>query len=87
MDSLILKNLYNGKININEQIPNSKEYSTLVKDSNIILEKIINTLNNNQKALLNEYIEKQSQITSIDCEQKFIDGYKIASKLIIAGIK
>ena len=43
--------------------------------------------NDEEKILLNEYIEKQSYIASIDCEKKFIDGYKIASKLIIAGIK
>ena len=48
---------------------------------------IRSNIDNKTENLLNEYIEKQSQITSIDCEEKFIDGYKLASKLIITGIK
>lgn len=83
----ILKDLYNGKINVNEEFPNSEEYNILTKESNKILEKINNNISDEAKLLLNEYIEKQAQIASIDCEEKFIDGYKLASKLIIAGIK
>ncbi len=83
----VLKDLYNGKININEKFPDTEEYSTLVRESNEILRKINNNLDSERKKLLNEYIEKQAQIISIDCEEKFISGYKLASKLIIAGIK
>lgn len=82
-----LNDLYNGKININKKFPTSKEYNTLVEESSEILKKINNNLSDEGKKLLNEYIEKQAQIMSIDCEEKFIDGYKLASKLIIAGIK
>ena len=39
------------------------------------------------KELMDKYIEIQSQITSIDCESKFIEGYKTAFKLIFSGIK
>lgn len=83
----ILNDLYNGKININEKFPVSREYNILEEEANEILEKIRRDLDDRGKKLLNEYIEKQSQIASIDCEEKFIDGYKIASKLIISGIK
>ncbi|MDO5555627.1 MAG: hypothetical protein Q4G09_02935 [Clostridia bacterium] len=76
----ILNNLYNGKININEKNPISKEYNELLGESNKILEE-------KEKELLNEYIEKKAQISSIECEEKFIEGYKIACKLIIYGIK
>ena len=83
----VLNDLYNGKININEKFPTSKEYNTLLKQSSEILKKIKENLDNETKKLLNEYIEKQAQIISIDCEEKFIDGYKLAIGLIIAGIK
>lgn len=89
MDTLkdVLKDLYNGKININEKFPDTKDYNTLVRESSEILRKINNNLDNERKKLLNEYIEKQAQIISIDCEEKFINGYELASRLIIAGIK
>ncbi len=83
----ILKELYNGKINIKEKFPISEEYNVLVRESGDLLEKIKNYMDERGNKLLNEYIEKQSQITSIDCEGKFIEGYKLASKLIILGIK
>ena len=83
----VLEDLYNGKININEKFPTSEEYNNLLKEKERILEMIRSNIDNKTENLLNEYIEKQSQITSIDCEEKFIDGYKLASKLIITGIK
>ena len=82
-----LKDLYNGKINLNEKFPTSEEYNLLIKESKKLLDKIESYMDEKENKLLNEYIEKQSQITSIDCEQKFIEGYKLASKLIIVGIK
>ncbi len=83
----ILDNLYNGRININEKFPTSEEYNVLVKESEKILKIIKNNIDDKTKNLLDEYIEKQSQIMSIDCEEKFIDGYKLATKLIITSIK
>ncbi len=83
----ILDDLYNGRININEKSPKSQEYSILEKEAKEILKSIESKIDATTKDLLNEYIEKKSQIISIDCEEKFIDGYKLASKLIIAGLK
>ena len=83
----VLEDLYNGKININEKFPTSEEYETLLKESKEILKAIKKNIDDKTQDLLNEYIEKQSQIMSIDCEEKFIEGYKLASKLIIASIK
>lgn len=89
MDELneILENLYNGNININVKVPNSNEYIETLEECNIILKNIENKLDDAGKKLLNEYIEMKSQVTSIECKEKFIEGYKLASKLIIAGIK
>ena len=36
----ILKDLYNGKININEKFPISEEYNVLIRESGDLLEKI-----------------------------------------------
>ena len=89
MDELneIFENLYNGNININVKVPNSNEYIETLEECNIILKNIENKLDDAGKKLLNEYIEMKSQVTSIECKEKFIEGYKLASKLIIAGIK
>jgi len=89
MDELngILSDLYHGKINVNEKFPDSKEYNNLIEESKEILNRINNIINDSEKELLNQYLEKQAQIISIECEQKFINGYKLASKLIITGIK
>ena len=83
----ILKDLYNGKININEKFPITEEYNILIRESRDLLKKIKSYMDERGNKLLDEYIERQSQITSIDCEEKFIEGYKLASKLIILGIK
>lgn len=80
----ILNELYNGKINPNENIPTSEEYKELVKEANKIAKQIDEKLED--KELMDKYIEIQSQISSIDCESKFIEGYKIASQLLISGI-
>ncbi len=83
----ILNDLYNGNININEKIPISQEYNILTEKSNEVLEKIKELLDDEENRLLNKYIEIRAHISSIECEEKFIEGYKTASKLIIAGIK
>lgn len=83
----ILSCLYNGDININEKIPASQEYDILIEKSNQILEEFKKLLDDEGNKLLNRYIEIKTQVASIDCEEKFIEGYKIASKLIIAGMK
>lgn len=89
MDKLndILDRLYNGKININAEFPNSKEYSSILKESNIILKQIEDKLDDNGKKLLDNYIDTKAQMISIECKEKFIEGYKLAIKLIAAGIK
>lgn len=79
-----LKKLYNGEINPNKNTPTTEEYKKLIKESNKIAKQIEIKLGN--KDLIDRYIETQSQISSIDCENKFIEGYKIASQLLISGI-
>ena len=80
----ILNELYNGKINPNQNIPESKEYKELVREANKISKQIEEKLKD--KELMDKYIEIQSQIASIECESKFIEGYKIASQLLISGL-
>lgn len=80
----ILNKLYNGQINPNENIPKTVEYKELIKESNKIAKQIQEVIGD--KALLNKYIEIQSRITSIECKSKFIEGYKMASQLLISGI-
>ena len=79
-----LKRLYNGEINPNKNTPKTEEYKQLVKESNRIAKQIEKKLG--EKDLIDTYIEIQSQIASIDCENKFIEGYKMASQLLISGI-
>lgn len=80
----ILRELYKGKINPNENISVSEEYKQLVRESNEIAKELERVIGNNE--LIDKYIEIKSQITSIECESKFIEGYKIASQLLISGI-
>jgi len=82
----ILKDLYNGDINPNENIPTSDEYKELVKEANKIVENVKTNMTEKEKELIDLYIEKRAQITSIECENKFIEGYKLACKLLISGI-
>ena len=79
----ILSALYNGNINPNKNIPICKEYKELLKEANKIARQIEDKIED--KELIDKYIEIQSQITSIDCESKFIEGYKLASQLLIRG--
>lgn len=83
----VLDDLYNGKINVNIKLSNSDEYRKILKECNTVLKEIENKLNEKDKKTLNKYIEKKSQIVSLECKEKFLEGYKLASKLIIAGIK
>lgn len=83
----VLDDLYNGKINVNIKLSNSDEYRKILKECNTLLKEIENKLNEKDKKILNKYIEKKSQIVSLECKEKFLEGYKLASKLIIAGIK
>ena len=89
MDELsnILNELYNGTININEKFPCSEEYKDSLEECNKILKKIESKLDVNQKELFNKYIEIKSQMVSTECKEMFIEGYKLATKLIISGIK
>lgn len=80
----ILSALYNGNINPNRNIPISKEYKELIKEANKIAKQIEEKIGD--KEIIDKYIELQSQITSIDCESKFIEGYKLASQLLVRGI-
>lgn len=83
----VLEDLYNGNININLELSKSDEYSKILRECNTILKKVENKLNEEDKKILNKYIEKKSQMVSLECKEKFIEGYKLASRLIIAGIK
>lgn len=80
----ILKMLYNGEINPNRNIPNTEEYKMLIKEANKLILQIEKEIND--KKIINKYIEIQSQIASIDCESKFIEGYKLALQLLLNGI-
>ena len=82
-----IESLYNGEININKKFPTFEEYSILQKESNELLQEIENKLDDKGKEILNEFTERKSRMMSIECKEKFIDGYKLACKLIIAGIK
>ncbi len=82
----ILRELYNGNINPNRNIPNTDEYNEKIKELNIISDKIIEKLPQQDRGLVDEYIEKQSQISSLDCENQFIYGYKLAIKLIMGAL-
>lgn len=83
----ILDSLYNGNINVNQKNPDSKDYLKILEECNIILKKIENKLDEGDKKLLDRYIENKSEIASIECKEKFIEGYKLATQLIICGIK
>lgn len=80
----ILSALYSGSINPNKNIPTSKNYKELIKKANKIAKQIEEKIGNRE--IIDKYIEIQSQITSIDCESKFIEGYKLASQLLITAI-
>ena len=81
----ILKKLYNGDIKPKEE-KLGEEYLCLQQKNNKILKKIFNNIDSKTKELLEEYLERQSELESIDAEKQFESGYKIGIKLIVAGI-
>lgn len=81
----ILKKLYNGDIKPKEE-KLGEEYLCLQQKNNKILRKIFNNIDSKTKELLEEYLERQSELESIDAENQFESGYKIGIKLIVAGI-
>ncbi len=83
----VLDSLYNGKINMNEKIPKSKKYLKILKECNITLGEVYNKLDDADKWLLDKYIEGKSEMASMECREKFIEGYKLAIELMLAGIK
>lgn len=85
MDNKILNKLYNGEIRPKEELL-CEEYLKLQQENNKRLKKSFNNIDSETKELLEEYLEKQSELSSIDAENQFESGYKTGIKLIVAGI-
>jgi len=81
----ILNKLYNGEIRPKEDKV-SEEYIKLQNENKEILHKIFNNIDSDTKELLEEFMESQNALASIDAEDQFMKGYKIGVKLVIAGI-
>lgn len=86
IEESLLKNLYNGNINPNKTIPKTEEYNALVSKLNKVLKDLFNNLTEENKKLLNYYIEIKTETESIECQEKFEEGYKMAVKLILSGL-
>ena len=83
--SEILNKLYNGEI-IPKEDKLSEEYIKLQNENQERLHKIFSNIDLDTKELLEEFMENQDALASIDAEDQFMKGYKIGVKLIVAGI-
>lgn len=49
-----------------------------------LLKVLLSNLSEKNKKILNEYLELKTEAESIECEEKFIEGYKTAINLILS---
>lgn len=68
--------------NINAEKQNSSEYDTLLKEFNILREKFDKQLCNNPKEDLQRLIDLTKDMTLIEKQEFFIEGFSLATKLM-----
>ena len=73
----IIKKIYNNDFNFAEQTPNTREYKKIIKE---LYEQEKNLLST--KGFRN-YLETRNIKESIEAEEQFKQGFKMAVKLII----
>lgn len=83
----ILEDLYNGKIKTSQDEIKSEEYARIRKESIELSNKILSSLNNQDKEIYNKYMELQTQLQSIDSEIQFIKGFSLGVKLILGSLE
>lgn len=75
-----IKNLYNDYASQNITMP--KEYYKVTHKAQDLMEELTKSLNSQEdKKKLEELWEKHKELCSIDCEQCFVYGYSLGSKL------
>ena len=82
----ILEDLYNGRIKPSQDEIKSEEYARIRKESIELSNKILSSLNNQDKEIYNKYMELQTQLQSIDSEIQFIKGFSLGVKLILGSL-
>lgn len=83
----ILEDLYNEKIKPSQDEIKSEEYARIRKESIELSNKILSSLNNQDKEIYNKYMELQTQLQSIDSEIQFIKGFSLGVKLILGSLE
>ena len=58
-----------------------------MKESIELSNKILSSLNNQDKDIYNKYMELQMQLQSIDSEIQFIKGFSLGVKLILGSLE
>ena len=78
---------YNGRIKPSQDEIKSEEYAKIRKESIELSNKILSSLNNQDKDIYNKYMELQMQLQSIDSEIQFIKGFSLGVKLILGSLE
>lgn len=82
----ILKQIYNGELYPKEEIPKTKEFLMLARKKIKIENELLKIINQEQSKLFHNYMEIQSHLSSLDCENQFLLGFKTAIKILIEGL-
>lgn len=82
----ILKDLYRGDINPNEDSISSKEYQTLAVEVDKMSNKLRALLNEGQKQQLESLLDKFYELEGVGVIDSFQDGFRLGVKLIIASL-
>ena len=80
----ILEEFYFGNVNPQEKrFKRESEYATFVKIISDNEEKLSAGLSNEEKSLLSRLMNAQSEITSIETCERFIEGWKLGAKFML----
>ena len=83
----VLDKLWRGKLSPNEQcIVHGSEYSDLRSKAVQLEKKIISSLSDEEKRILQEYQDLREQMAYISEEDMFVNGFRIGVGLILDSI-
>ncbi|MCI1965122.1 MAG: hypothetical protein LKJ17_03165 [Oscillospiraceae bacterium] len=80
----ILSDLYNGKLNpIAQEVVHGSDYQKAMEQANELEEKLKAMLNQEQTALLEEFISAHLQLSCVGSEERFTYGFRLGARMIL----
>lgn len=79
----VLEELWSDKVNLHEKGFPNKQYARAIERLADGGEKLLGTLDDEQRKLFEEYVDDQREVSVISDCASFVDGFKLGAKIML----